>query len=604
MEAGFISKIKASVFFFLFCLIFTDPSLAQPLQEVKVGIAVTPSFKADPEWKSKVQKRLAYASKIFETEFQIRFTLAEIWDWNVGPEDQDSYFLLNHLMKQFPLSNVDAVIGFSRIEKNSIVSNAQDFDVLGRTQPFSGYLLVRYPLKPLYPIQEETVLTHELGHLFGAVHSASPDTLMSPIVRTQLPVKFDEVNHQIILLTRTMSFKKGMAGIDLQTAQRLLNAYLRLMAAEQPFDFYYALGGFYLRLGQDQEALRAFKAARDLDPKNGWISFDLGVLYWKMGLADQAISELIRALSVFDQEKNRSQKIAAYKILGAAYFQKKKWAAAYDSWSSALVLDPKDRQTMYNMAVVQMELERYDDALRVFQQTLKLDPTNPSIISNIGSIYFRKGNKQQAIVYLEQALKAAEGKGNNSLDVYEIHTRLGLSYFDLKQIQAGFNHLEAACHMRPSLECHQKLGELYLSSGNAENAIRELSGVLSIRRDDPQIYGLLGVAFTQMDQYEKAISVFQEGLKYTRDRKTSAGFYKNIGGLYLQAGQVDGAIQAFQKAIENDWNRAESHMGLALAYMTKNRAAEARQSLKNVLLINPSNPDAKEILSKLDKAGL
>lgn len=588
--------------FFLFSFFMLPSVRAEPLREIKIGVAVTPSFKTDREWQSKIQKRLGYASRIFETEFQIRFKLTQIWDWNTGL-DQDSYFLLNDLMKRFPLSEVDVVVGFSRMEEKSMVSSLQDLDVLGRTQPFSGYLLVRYPLKSLYPIQEETVLTHEFGHLYGAVHTGNPDTLMSPIVQKQLPVKFDEINHQIILLTRTMNFKRGMAGIDTQTAQRLLNAYLRLMAAEQPFDFYYALGGFYLRLGQDQEALKAFKAARDLDPNNGWISFDLGVLYWKMGLADQAITELIKAISLFDQGKNKSQKIAAYKILGAAYFQKKNWASAYHSWSSALILDPADRQIMYNMAVAQMENGRYDDALKVFQQALTMDPSNASILSNIGSIYYRKGDKQKAIGYLEQALKAAEGKGSN-IDIYEIHTRLGFSYFDLKQFSNGFSHLETACHMRPSLECHQKLGELYLSHGNPEKASQELSGVLSVKRNDPHLYGLLGVAFAQMDQHEKAISVFQEGLKYTSDRKTFSGFYKNIGGLYLQAGQAEGAIQSFQKAIENDWNNPESHMGLALAYMIKNRAAEARQSLKNVLLIDPLNPEAKDILSRLDKAGL
>ncbi|MDD5218624.1 MAG: hypothetical protein PHS88_11090, partial [Candidatus Omnitrophica bacterium] len=39
---------------------------------IKVGIAVSPSFKSVPQWEEKFRNRLAYASQIFERTFKIK----------------------------------------------------------------------------------------------------------------------------------------------------------------------------------------------------------------------------------------------------------------------------------------------------------------------------------------------------------------------------------------------------------------------------------------------------------------------------------------------------------------------------------------------------
>ncbi|MCM8775484.1 MAG: tetratricopeptide repeat protein, partial [Candidatus Omnitrophica bacterium] len=270
---------------------------APPPRILRVGVAVTKDFKSVSDWKPKFERRLAYASKIFETEFGLRFVVSRYWDWSIPDGQQSTDHLLVDLMRRFPLKNVDLVIGLSRLTQEVFTPNKNDFDVLGRTQPFSGYLVLRYPETDLYKIQEETILVHELGHLFGAIHTGDPNTIMFPYVGKQIPSTFTKANRDIILLTRDMDFAKGINALDSETIERLLSSYLVFIQYDQPFEFYYALGHFYLRLGQDEEALRTFQAAEKLNQKLAKLYYDIGVVSWRLGKYEDARQALTKAIS-------------------------------------------------------------------------------------------------------------------------------------------------------------------------------------------------------------------------------------------------------------------------------------------------------------------
>ncbi|MBI3313989.1 MAG: tetratricopeptide repeat protein [Candidatus Omnitrophica bacterium] len=592
--------------FLLFFSFLFIPAYAEiEPRELVVGVAVTPSFKADREWKSKFERRLAYASQIFQAEFKIRFRVGYYWDWMVTDDKQDSDYLLADLMNRFPLHNADCVIGLSQLTQAPHIENMKDLDVLGRTQPFSGYVVVRYPANKLYRIQEETVLVHELGHLFGAVHTPEPTTIMSPAVFKQVPTAFDKGNRQIISLTRSMNFKNGIQALDEATAQGLLSAYLILMKYEQPYDFYYALGNVYVKLGQDEEALQALTEARKLSPNNGRIYYDLGLLYWKLGKPDEAIRSLEQAVSRFSKTSDKVFRAQCLKLLGGVYFKQKNYNAAYENWYSASVLDPEDVEVKTNLAAVYIERGQLDDAIKIFLDVMEIDAGNPQIAGNLGSAYFRKKEYLKAVQYLEMALELLKKKQTASggmllVSPYDLYERLGHSYLAMKQVDKAAANFQAACQIKPDVSCFKRIAQIYFESQRWEDCIRALQQSLAIEKNEANVYGVMGVAYAKKGDPQNAVRTFREGLNYAKDSITMGNFHRNIGNLYLQNQDLNLAVGEFQKAVNKDWNNPENHFGLALSYLAKNQIKEARLSLQKVLNLNPSHAQAKQIMAKLD----
>lgn len=451
-------------------------------------------------------------------------------------------------------------------------------------------------------------MTHELGHLFGAIHTNKPDTVMAPIVRYQIPTAFDAENKEILSLTRKMDFRNGLESLPAADVQRLLGSYLKLMAFDQRFDFYYSLGIFYLKLGQTEDAAKVWEKALTIDPDNPRIHYDLGVLYSKQGKQAAAIEKLSASVRKLSHPALNELKADALNYLGSAYLQQGAIDAAYRAWSSASSLRKNDPGIKTNLATVQLMMGKVDEAIRMYQEVLRAEPKNAKALNNLGYAYYQKGNYPSAIHHLTQALKVARkqtARGPvNVLDETqpsEIHNKLGQVYLRTNNKKKALEHFETSCKLNPSPDCFKNMGFIHYELNDLNKAVGELSAALSQNQDDPQIYGVLGVALSRLKEDQKALKVFQEGLTRVHDKKMLAMLHKNLGGIYLQHQQADLAVREYQFAIANDWTNIDSHFGLGLSYFAQERFPDARQCFINVLRQDPKNKKAQEMMTKVDQ---
>ncbi|OGW79475.1 MAG: hypothetical protein A2Z83_02805 [Omnitrophica bacterium GWA2_52_8] len=572
---------------------------------LRLGVAVTDIYKKESSWKNSFERRVAYASQIFDREFKIKFKVVQYWDWHPPKDTQDTRVLIDDLMHRYALSDdIDMMIGLTRLTDPKLVENIGDLHTLGNARPFSGYLVLRYPSSPLFKVQQETVMTHELGHLFGAIHNKDKNSIMAPIVKYQIPSAFDEQNKDILKLTRKLNFKNGLESLPVSDIQLLLSSYTKLIHSDQPYDFYYSLGVFYLKLGQTSDTITAWKKAKQVNPETPIIYHDLGILYLRLGRFDEAVSELSKAAGLFTMPTNQKEKAQTLSYLGAAYFQNKQYDTAYRTWSNALALTPGDSDLKANIAMVQMMQGKYARAIKALEELLKEDPKNVKILSNLGYAHFKNGNSQTAIRFMNMALQNSAKKssgllGNDSIS--DIHQNLGTIYWNMGNRKVAMDHFKTSCKSNETPECHRKMGYLYYELQEWNNAIGELASAIPYYKEDAEVYGLLGVALSRIQEYEKAVGIFREGLKYIQDQKSAALLHKNLGSIYMQYQQWDLAVTEFQLALAKNWNVPESHMGLGVAYYAQSRLPQARQSFMNVLRINPNHAKAKELIAKIDQ---
>ncbi|HOW59990.1 MAG TPA: tetratricopeptide repeat protein [Candidatus Omnitrophota bacterium] len=588
-------------YFLIFSLLLTSFKIpvdaAVSYRNIKVGIAVAPGFRAQPNWRSEFEQRLAYVSRIFESEFKVRFVPVKWYEWSVATEREEPRVLMEDLMSRFPLTDVDIMIGLTSV-KNDPKQSIRDPHTIGQARPLSGYLVLRYPMSRLFKVQEQTVLAHEIGHLFGAIHTNDPSDIMFPVMNKQLPSRFDRENDEIIMETRDIDFRKGVEALSKPAIQKLLGSYIKMVAQEQPFDFFYMLGVLYLSLGQNENAINAWKKASTILPSYPRIHYDLGMLYYKMGSTQAAVRELTQAVQGFRFASENREKMMALVALGDVYQSQKDYATAYNAYTRALALDPKNKAIKTNLAFLLMKTGHTENAIREFEALLFQDPENVKLLAHLGIAYYESKRFLESERYLNRALAKLKGGSPESA---EVHNYLAKIFLRTKQTKKALTHFQIACTASPSLDCYKGLAQMYFELGQWDDCISTLATVLQAQKDDPDVYGTLGVAFLQKGNYEKAIPILREGLRYTTDNKKSALFYQNIGHILIQLQQYDFAEKEFLMAISKDWNNVDCHQGLAVAYLGMQRFPEARKEFENILRIDPKNQKAKEMIRKIDK---
>jgi tetratricopeptide (TPR) repeat protein len=69
-------------------------------------------------------------------------------------------------------------------------------------------------------------------------------------------------------------------------------------------------------------------------------------------------------------------------------------------WSAA-----QDVQSYINQGIKDSQSGHYDQALKAFDQALKLKPKDPALLTYKGIVYYAKGQNSQALQLFEEAIK-------------------------------------------------------------------------------------------------------------------------------------------------------------------------------------------------------
>lgn len=151
------------------------------------------------------------------------------------------------------------------------------------------------------------------------------------------------------------------------------------------------------------------------------------------------------------------------------------------------------------------------------------------VYSNIGDVYQRQSNFDDAIEYYKKALEIADG-GNRNL--YNIST------------------------------CYNNIGMLYMNNGDYNKALTCLEKSLEIRvelygQDDNNevatCYYHIGMAYMHLQSYLKALDYYQKSLEIRRKingdmHQDVANSIYSIGFLYFQQGNSEKALQMYEEA--------------------------------------------------------
>ena len=402
---------------------------------------------------------------------------------------------------------------------------------------------------------------------------------------------------------------------ELPKAQAALEQYLRARPDDAAARG--TLGNAYFKSEKYPEAMRAFEEVRRVSPDNIQVQINLGTCHFQLGNFAKAVELLEDALV---KEPNRESVVFN---LGQAYFQWKKFAEAAkqlrrfvtlkpDSFNghyflgSALLeegpaqdtealkalaeaarLKPKVAIPQYKIGLIHLRRGALDDAERSLNAARALEPTDPWIVSALGTVARKRGNLELAASLHQLAADGGPDKGR-------LHANLALTRLARKQMPEAEASVTRALKLDASdgfvqgVAAHvlASAARSRLASGDAPGAevrLRQALAVTPVGETAAMLRADLAVVLQAVGKSAEALSEAEAAAKAAT---TSASVAVGRGRVLLGAGRPAEA----RIAVEASAAAAVSPAGLAIIGAAALRAGDTETAVRTLENAHKSNP--------------
>jgi len=148
-----------------------------------------------------------------------------------------------------------------------------------------------------------------------------------------------------------------------------------------------------------------------------------------------------------------------------------------------------------------------NDSLEELAARVKAEPNNPEILKELGNLYFREGDYDQAIEQYQASLRIDPS-------YYKSLYNLGNTYYKIGDFDKAVSKWQDAIKARPDFDhAYFNLGYYYFQRGYMREAIKSLKEASRISPDAPDTHHYLGLAYHQTGQLNEAIVEFKKAIE-------------------------------------------------------------------------------------------
>ncbi len=263
---------------------------------------------------------------------------------------------------------------------------------------------------------------------------------------------------------------------------------------------------------------------------------------------------------------------------------------AIDSYKKALQLEPNSTVIMERLAEVDAESQRIGDAVQEAQAVLKLDPNDLAAHRLLARIYVRSlgdmtsadvqaANVQKAVDELQAILKLAPDDSESALWLARLYRAEDKTDEAEKVLR---NILQKSPDDGEALE---QLSQLLIDEGRSQEAINLLAQAAD-QFTSPDIYDLLGDAYSQSKQYAKAEDAYQKAVNLDPD---DPGHRHGLADTLLTENKYQQALEQYKKLTQMEPATADNYLRMSELYRQLGQFNDAEAALMHAKQLAPGN---------------
>lgn len=249
---------------------------------------------------------------------------------------------------------------------------------------------------------------------------------------------------------------------------------------------------------------------------------------------------------------------------GVVLAAQKQYLAAVEKLQDAAAIDPTNDQAYWNLAIVHMEMQRFDAA---------------------------RDDLRRAIDIRE--------------DVAGYHEKLGTVLMELEAWDEAAASFQRAIALDENLfKAYFKLGQIHERQDRPQEALQMYTE--AVRRGPRFIegYRALGRLYADLHYLGEAVQVLQAGLQVAiPGTEDEAELHHLLGTVYQQQRNYDGAVEQFRAALGMMPAMREALFSLGWTYGLQNNREEARRYLKRYIDLAGEDAPAHYLKAAQDRLG-
>ena len=267
---------------------------------------------------------------------------------------------------------------------------------------------------------------------------------------------------------------------------------------------------------------------------------------------------------------------------GTRSFKAGDYEAAATHYRRAVGLKPDSFFGQFDLGVVLVQEQRYDEAIAAFVQAASLDAQVASLYDYLGFCYIQikkpdlAATEYQAVIKLEPTASA--------------HNNLGFAYAESGRLEDAAHEFNEALQLNAGF--HSATGGLCFAYEGLRQTDKAIEACVQATSNNPKSVManlLLGETYLDAHRYREAVGPLKTAHSLAaNDPKVLTA----LGEADYHLGDLQGALEAFNSATRNDPNFTSAYFGAGVTYFKLHKLSEAQQSFNKALSLNPGSTAA------------
>jgi tetratricopeptide (TPR) repeat protein len=279
-----------------------------------------------------------------------------------------------------------------------------------------------------------------------------------------------------------------------------------------------------------------------------------------------------------------------------------------------LKIVPSHPDVLANLGVIELQIGDTHKGINYLEKSIEINPRQPKVISNLGNGFLELKKNAEAINCFDLAIKLnshlpeayynkaralkaltkySEAIFNYQLALkfnphyFEAFLNLGFLYNELKDFTKALEHYDSALSLNPqSSEAFYNRGSVYENLGQLEKALADYDFATKINPNNFSAFNSKGLVFNQMRDFSSALYNFDCAIEANPNYFEG---YFNKGFVYTELKDFTKALEHYDSALSLNPQSSEAFYNRGSVYENLGQLEKALADYDFATKINPNN---------------